>query len=273
MRGAWSACRLRRPRLVSALTLVVALTAALVLRADLPNQQSSARIAEAQAFLNQVVPDRLPVTAGQVTHLRIELYQRYGPKAAEAMAMPGTGPEHVVQQGWYQFGPDQTLTRWRVTLSDVSGKRVQESVLGQGRLRIVDSKTGAVMRDGPVGPVRANAPAETATRIRAGFREGIAKPVAQTAESLTVEFRERWLELFPSGRTISPDGLAIPYAEDLSPIELITRVAIRNDGILLSEEQHVLTATGEQVLIFSQRMTLHEVLDAAPSGVFEGAPP
>jgi hypothetical protein len=228
-------------------------------------------VANAQTFLDQAIPERLPVRAGQVTHTRTEIYQRYGPKATEIRAIPGTGPENMVQEGWYEFGANQSLTRWRVTLVDASGSVIQHSVLNQGRLRVTAGGTGAVLFERPTpGSLPADAPAERAQQIRAALNAGRARPVTQTADLLTVEFRENWRDLFPSGRTSGPSGVAIPYAEDLSPVELVTRVSIRSDGVLMSEEQYARTPGGREVLIESRRTTLHEIRDAAPSGTFEG---
>lgn len=239
----------------------------------LPGHRSHTSVAEARMFLQNVpVPDRLQIAAGQYLHLRIEVYRRYGPKAAEIMALPGTGPEHTIQEEWFQFGPNQTVTRYRGTLSEPNGRRVQESIRDQARSRTTDSRTGAVLSEGTVaGPARANAEAATATRLRAALDAGVAKPVSQTNDSLTLELRQDWKQLFPQGRTSSPDGFAIPYVEDLSPVELISRVTLRKDGIVLLDEHYVRTATGRQVLIESRRTTLAEITNTAPSGAFGGA--
>lgn len=263
-------------RSLSALTIaagtMVVLAAIVLGQVGILDRHPGTSVAEARSFLQSVtLPDKLPVADGQFLHLRTEVYRRYGPKAAEIMALPGTGPENTIQEGWYQFGPNQTVTRYRETLSEPGGRRVQESVRDQTNTRTVDSRTGAVLSEAVVtGPAKANAEAATAARLKAALDAGVAKPVSQTSESLTIELRQDWKQLFPQGRTSSPQGFAIPYAEDLAPVELISRVTLRRDGFVLLDEHSVRTATGRQVLIESRRTTVVEITNTAPTGAFGG---
>lgn len=252
--------RLRHTALAIPLVVFVAAAALFLMRGNEGNS-----VAEAHRFIQQI-PDQLIVEPGKVMYVRQESYFRHAGVAGLVAADQGAMPEHSVTETWTEFGPDSLVVRTAARVYDQSGSLVQEGRSSIDGRRTVDARTGAVLVEGPpMAPRPATAAQERSQRIEAALAAGTARILNQTDTTLEVEIREP----VPEGmKNVGPGGYTVPYVADLDPVDLVTRLTLRNDGIVPTVEVFITTAEGEEILVQSQQITVHEFLDDMPDGLF-----
>jgi len=243
----------------------VAITAALA-ATFLPTGSKSTGVAEALRFLDQV--PRLPdVQEGDVVHIKIERYFRYGPKAAVIAANSGIPTETIVTESWQEIGPDKTIVRSYAKTSDGDGNLIQEDVLKPGVWRAVDPRTGRVVIVKPYQALQLEGAQSRAAEYEAALADGRARVVSRSDTELVVEVKEAIPRQILARQNELVDGDSRPYFWDLNPRSTINRVTFRADGVVVATEQYVVTASGKEVLVFSSRTTQYEILDKFPEGI------
>jgi len=104
----------------------------------------------------------------------------------------------------------------------------------------------------------------------ARYKDWLAQPgarlVSQTDSELVIELQEELPEQ-AKNKEYGPGEYQVPFTGDLKPQATIARVAIRSDGTVASSDIYVLTSSGKEVLVQSERTTV-EVLDQMPPGLF-----
>ena len=254
---------LHRRLLGRAVIVTTVLAAALFGALLLSTGQDSTATAVGPSALDQALIGELGVPEGKTLHLRTEVYVRYGPKAAEIRTRNRDVPETTVSESWWQMGPRQTIIRYFARQTDASSGDVLQETSFEPELAFTkDSRTGAVLSSVvPSGPAQLTAPRERAERLQRDLANGFALILEESASKVVVQYRE----------IVTPEddstGYSLPYILDLEPVEVITTLTLSGEGIVLESTLHVLTKSGQKILVASRLTTVVEVLDEFPSGL------
>jgi hypothetical protein len=266
--------REKRLRLASRIALAGGLAigvsvAAAVVGMTLPGGGQSRSVAEAVQFL-QAIPPAPAVQQGEVIHQRVEQYFRYGPHSEVLGQRSGVPTESRVVESWQEMGPNSEIIRSYARTVDATGLLVQEDILRPGEWSSTDPRTGRVRVDLPFQTLpRGNKVAEGVERE---LVEGNSRVVRQTDSELVVESKEIPAQVPPRARN-QPDTPRVPYFGDLGePRGFINSLTFRDDGVVTSMEQYVVTGSGDRVLIYSSRTLVYDILDEMPVDIPEQAP-
>jgi hypothetical protein len=266
-RGRASRLRLGVAGGIAALAAATAVLAIVLL----PGGARQPSVAEAQAFLAQI-PDHLEVQPGQVLHTRSEVYERYGPKAADIAAGTGIATERYTQESWIEVGPNNNATRTFARIVDANGKVVKESKFENGTLTEIEPATG-VSRTPPQpilenGELKLNGASSRAAAYERALTSGITTVVRQNSSEITLRTYEELTDLAPTP-SYGPGAYVVPFYADLDGVAIITIETIRGDGTVPQGDVYVLTKSGKSVLVQSAT-SVDEVLDSMPAGIFGG---
>lgn len=253
----------RRGLIGGTLLLGSILAAALFGALNIGIGQHGTSTAKGMTFLDNVLSGGLRVPEGKTLYLRTEVYIRYGPKAADVLDRNGNFPESTVSELWSQIGPDQTQIRYFGRATDASSGEVLQETSFEPELAFTkDSRTRAVLSSRvPSGPSKLNAAAERSVLFRSLLQDGLMTVLAQSASQIVFELRE---DIEP---VVDSSGYSLPYIVDLNAVERVTTITLASDGVVLESTIHVLTESGQSVLVSSRRTTVVDVLDTFPAGL------
>jgi hypothetical protein len=250
-----------RIALAGGLAIAVAVAAA-ALGLTLPGGGQSKSVAEAVQFL-QAIPPAPDVQEGEVIHQRVEEYFRYGPHAEILGQRSGVPTESRVVESWQEVGPDNAIIRSYARTVDATGLLVQEDILKPGEWRSTDPRTGRVIHDLPYQTLPVGNK-KTIERVERELAEGRQRIVSQTDSELVLEYTDRIPDEL---LTRSRDLIQNPHILDLDPRAIVNRGTFRSDGIRTATEQYAISGSGEQVLIYSSRTVVWEILSEMPADI------
>ncbi len=228
----------------------------------LPGSTHRPSVAEAEAFLAGV-PSKLDVQPGEVLHKRVEVYERYGPKASIIAERTGIPTENHVRESWVQVGNGDSIVNSLGLLIDANGTTVQRSEFEGGNWHIVDPRTGKSLPTGSTPPPTLSAPQIRARQFQEALANGTVKVISQTASELTVE-NVTDVPADLANSSSNPDDYDVPYIADLDPVSIVSDETIGQDGITRLATTSVITRSGDRVPVLIERTVVNEVLSKMP---------
>ena len=202
------------------------------------------------------------LTPGKLLYMKIESYNRHGPRASVIEGRAWAPPERSVHEVWLRVDGAGELSIYRSSITDADGRVVQRTSSVDGELRSVHVGTGAEMSvpnhsAGVAEYLRATARA-VLTLDEEGFRK-VGADIWDGEETVIFEMTQAWVNPFPDGLP-GEDDIVLPWTLDLEPEEIVRRTEAKvANPLFFSEQIWAGNKHGQRTLVRDDRVVALEV--------------